>query len=224
MNKSKTAFEFSTERLAQSGLYMWTFTFKDVLGIRETRKRWNHLLTLLRRKWPDLCGLRVFELHELHGLHVHLVTNRFIRVEAARILALRAGWGRIHVKKANAMAGKYLAKYLSKEREPCFKGWRLWAGFGKWNWSRVKDVIVETPRKVIWAACKQALSWKGNRNFHERRAWVDCLYQRTIEEQWELGRGPRGRPYEECSQSDLTGAQKCYRQERKAGVPVVRVH
>ena len=41
-----------------------------------------------------------------------------------------AGWGRIHVRRADAQAARYLAKYLSKDREPCFKRWRLWAGFG----------------------------------------------------------------------------------------------
>ncbi|CAN5816687.1 hypothetical protein BH09VER1_BH09VER1_33860 [soil metagenome] len=91
MRKSQTAFLFSAERLAEEGLYMWTFTFSDVLAINETRKLWNHLLTLLRRKWPDLCGLRVFELHDTHGLHVHLITNRYIRVEEARKLAKKAG-------------------------------------------------------------------------------------------------------------------------------------
>ena len=66
-------------------------------AIKETRKRWNYLLTLLLRSWPELQGLRVFELHEQHGLHVHLITNQFIDVNRARELATQAGWGRIHV-------------------------------------------------------------------------------------------------------------------------------
>jgi len=208
MRKSQTAFEFSVARLAEEGLYMWTFTFKDVLSIKDTRKLWNHLLTLLKRNWPDLCGLRVFELHKTHGLHVHLVTNRYIRVEPARELAIKAGWGRVHVVRANVDAAKYLAKYLSKDREPCLKGWRLWAGFGKWDWSRVKDIFVETPKRVIWDACATALQWKGNRGFLEKRSLVDFLYQRTIEEGWELGRGPGGLPYNECRASELMGREK----------------
>ena len=205
MKKSRTAFEFSAERLAARGLYMWTFTFAEVHSIKETRKLWNHLLTLLKRKWPDLCGLRVFELHDTHGLHVHLVTNRYIRVEPARQLAKKAGWGRIHVRRADASAATYLAKYLSKDREPCFKGWRLWAGFGQWDWSRVKDILVESPKRAIWDACTEALQWKGNREFRERRHLVDFLYLRTIEEGWQLGRGPRGVKYQECPPSDLLG-------------------
>ncbi len=208
MRKSRTAFEFSADRLAQQGLYMWTFTFKEVLSIRDTRKLWNHLLTLLKRKWPDLCGLRVFELHKSHGLHVHLITNRYIRVEPARKLAIKAGWGRVHVVRAKPDAAKYLAKYLSKAREPCFKGWRLWAGFGKWDWSRVKDILLESPERVIWHACAQAYHWKGNRGFQQKRALVNQIYRRTIEEGWDLGRGPGGRPYNECRRSDLVGSIK----------------
>ncbi|PTX93832.1 hypothetical protein DB345_19845 [Spartobacteria bacterium LR76] len=182
---------------------MWTFTFSDVLEIKETRKLWNHLLTLLKREWPDLCGLRVFELHETHGLHVHLVTNRYIRVELARKLAKKAGWGRIHVMRINAEGAKYLAKYLSKERETCFKRWRLWAGFGKWDWSRVKDIDLESPKGTIWKACAKTYQWQGNRGFRDKRALVDFLYHRTIEEGWQLGLGPNGREYHQCRPSEL---------------------
>ena len=205
MRKSQIAFLFSAERLSEQGLYMWTFTFADVLSIKETRKLWNHLLTLLRRRWRDLCGLRVFELHERHGLHVHLVTNRYIRVEEARKLARKAGWGRVHVIRINADGAKYLAKYLSKEREPCLKRWRLWAGFGKWDWSRVKDICLQSPRSAIWKACASAFQWVGKRGFLEKRGLVEFFYWRTIEEGWELGHGPGGRKYNDCHPSELTG-------------------
>src|SRR5438552_18653916 len=121
---------------------MWTFTLKELLAVKETRRRWNHLLTLLLREWPNLQGLRVFELHQEHGLHVHLVTNQFIDVNRARQLAAQAGWGRIHVTPMPSEHSGYLAKYLSKERPQCLYRWRLWAGFGKgWEWTKVKDVI-----------------------------------------------------------------------------------
>lgn len=203
MNKSRSAFLFSSERLGTQGLYLWTFTFAEVLSIKDTRKRWNHLLTLLRRRWPGLCGLRVFEMHECHGLHVHLVTNRFIDVNEARKLSLKAGWGRIHVMRIPIQKAAYLAKYLSKEREPCLKGWRLWAGFGSWDWTRVKDIVFETPRRTIYHACKKWLGWTGNRNFRGRMATVESLYQRTIEFEWIVGYGPNGKPYEVCGFSAL---------------------
>jgi hypothetical protein len=76
---------------------MWTFTFKELLGVKDTRKRWNRLLTAMKRTWPELQGIRVFEMHKRHGLHVHMVTNERIDVVQARALAEKAGWGRIHV-------------------------------------------------------------------------------------------------------------------------------
>ena len=115
MSKSKAAFEFSAQKLGKEKLYFWTFTFAEVLDIKATRKRWNHLLTLLRRRYPKLCGLRAFELHEEHGLHVHLVTNAWIDVNEARAMAKKAGWGRIHVKRIPAEKASYLGKYLTKE-------------------------------------------------------------------------------------------------------------
>lgn len=181
MNKSKAAFLFSSQRLGTQGLYMWTFTFAEVLSIKDTRKRWNHLLTLLRRRWPELCGLRVFELHDQHGLHVHLVTNRFIDVNEARRLSKIAGWGRIHVMRVPVEKAAYLAKYLSKEREPCLKGWRLWAGFGNWEWSRVKDILFETPRSRIYQVCKAVYGWKGNKDFLNRMNFVERIFRRSIE-------------------------------------------
>src|SRR5439155_27132486 len=120
MTKSKAAFLFASQTLGKQRLYLWTFTFRELLAVKKTRKLWNHLLTLLLREWPNLQGLRVFELHPGgHGLHVHLITNQFIDVNRARELATQAGWGRIHVRPMPSEHSGYLAKYLSKERPPC---------------------------------------------------------------------------------------------------------
>jgi hypothetical protein len=202
MNKSKAAFLFSSQTLGRQQLFLWTFTFKELLAIKETRKRWNHLLTLLLRSWPELQGLRVFELHEEHGLHVHLVTNQFIDVNRARELATQAGWGRIHVTRMPSEHADYLAKYLSKERPECFKRWRLWAGFGAgWEWTRVKDVIRETLFSRIYQACKQWKGWTGKRGFFERMATARRVMILTIENGWEDGRGPNGLLYSECAEA-----------------------
>jgi hypothetical protein len=80
MTKRKAAFLFASQTLGKQKLFLWHFTFREVLAVKETRKHWNHFLTILQREWPNLQGLRVFELHEEHGLHVHLITNRFIEV------------------------------------------------------------------------------------------------------------------------------------------------
>jgi hypothetical protein len=183
---------------------MWTFTFKDVLNVKDTRKKWNYLLTLLLRAWPLLQGVRVFELHEEHGLHVHLVTNSFIDVNRARVLAEKAGWGRIHVKRIPGGRVSYLAKYLSKDRPECLKRWRLWAGFGaNWEWTKVKDVISDSLFSRIYRACKDWQGWTGKGKFFERMVLVRKLLIKTIEEGWEIGVGPNGKPYWMCCDDEL---------------------
>jgi len=174
MKKTQVAFQMSTERLAERGpLYFWTFTFKEKLDITETRKRWNHLLTLMKRKWPQMCGLRVFELHQSHGLHVHLLTNRYIDVNTARTLAARAGWGRIHVKRIPATKAGYLGKYLSKERPECFKRWRLWAAFGKdWTATKVGNLEKRSAFSTVYRHFKDKFNWEGKRGFYLRMKTV----------------------------------------------------
>jgi len=205
MTKSKAAFTFATQTLGKETLFLWTFTFREVLDIKATRKRWNHLLTLLKQRWPKLCGLRVFELHESHGLHVHLLTNSWIDVNAARILAHQAGWGRIHVTRMPAEHAGYVGKYLSKERPPCFKHWRLWAGFGAWDFTRAKDVFYDSPFSRIYQACKEWLGWEGKRGFFERMKLVAFLEMRSVCEGWEDGSGPNGKPFWMCCREELFG-------------------
>jgi hypothetical protein len=196
VSKSKAAFLFASQTLGKQQLFLWTFTFKDLLGVKDTRKRWNHLLTLLLRRWPKLQGLRVFELHKEHGLHVHLLTNQFIDVNEARKLALQADWGRIHVTRVPSEHAGYLAKYLSKQRPECLKRWRLWAGFGGgWEWTKVKDLIRETVFSRIYRACKEWKQWQGREGFFERMALARQMMLLTIENGWEIGRGPGGLPY-----------------------------
>ena len=204
MNKSKAAYLFATETLGKQSLYMWTFTFREALDVKDTRKRWNHLLTLLKAEFLNLCGLRVFEMHEFHGLHVHLVTNRFLDVNKARLLAEQAGWGRIHVKRIPIEHAGYLAKYLSKERPPCLKRWRLWAGFGNWDWTRVKDLMVFSRFSTIYRACKDWLGWTGKKGFFDRMRFVSWLEMRSAIEGWIDGCGPGGKPYWMCCRAELT--------------------
>jgi hypothetical protein len=205
MSKSKTAFQFSTDTLGKELLYMWTFTFREILSIKDTRARWNYLLTLMRRRWPNLRGLRVFELHKSHGLHVHLLTNRFIDVHEARKLAQQAGWGRIHVIRMPIERAGYVGKYLSKDRPPCFKRWRLWAGFGRWDWTRVKDLAVTSLFSQIYKACQTWLAWKGKTGFFDRMRLVAHLEFRTICEGWQPGFGPNGKSFSACTRADLLG-------------------
>jgi hypothetical protein len=205
MTKSKAAFLLSARALAKTGpLYFWTFTFKEVLAIKATRKKWNHLLTLFLRSWPSLQGLRVFELHEDHGLHVHTITNSYLNVNQARALAEQAGWGRIHVQAIPSNTAGYLGKYLSAKRPPCLRGWRLWAAFGKgWAPTRAKDIKSDCLFTQIYQNCKIWRRWEGRGDFFKRMTLVRKLLMKTIEEDWHVGCGPGGKAYSLCTLHDL---------------------
>ena len=180
-------------------IHLWTFTFAEVLDLVDTRKRWNHLLTLIRRRWPEACGLRVFELHQEHGLHVHLLTNKRIDVNQCRQLSKHSGWGRIHVMRIPKEKTQYLAKYLSKERPKAFRRWRLWAGFRKcWDWTKVSHIQVESLHASVARGLRDALGWKGNRGFRERKRIIEAVVEYTILNGWKPGCGPNGLPYAEC--------------------------
>ena len=205
MTKSKTAFLASSRKLATDRLFMWTFTFKELLGVKDTRKRWNRLLTAIKRAWPELQGIRVFEMHKRHGLHVHMVTNERIEVAEARELAEKAGWGRVHVAVMPAEHAQYLAKYLSKDRPPCLKRWRLWAAFGEgWEPTRVKDLTRESLFSTIYRACKEWQGWNGKGHFFERRDFALQMVFMTIERGWTPGLGPADKPYSMCEDGELS--------------------
>jgi hypothetical protein len=158
----------------------------------------------MKRTWPELQGIRVFEMHKRHGLHVHMVTNERINVVQARALAEKAGWGRIHVTVMPAEHARYLAKYLSKERPPCLKRWRLWAAFGEgWEPTKVKDLIKESLFSTVYRACKEWQGWTGRGHFFERLDLVRRMVFMTIEQGWRAGLGPAEKPYSTCEESEL---------------------
>jgi len=141
------AFKFNVERLfegSSSGVYFWTLTFGEVLTVKQGSRKWSAFAKDVVREL-GMFGVRVYELHDEHGLHVHWLVNRFLAVQVVRRIAGRHGFGRIHVKRCGKWVGEYLAKYLSKEiRAACLKGKRLWAGFGSGMWCRVKDIRVRS--------------------------------------------------------------------------------
>jgi len=68
--KSHTAFKFNVERLfesSRSGVYFWTSTFEKVLTVKEASQRWPAFAKELVREL-GLFGVRVYELHDEHGL------------------------------------------------------------------------------------------------------------------------------------------------------------
>lgn len=146
--KSRAAFEFTVGKMVRNGekLYFWTFTFRDVHSLTKATALWNQLLTVLKRK-IKFQGVRVLELHEEHGCHFHVLTNRRYAIRQVLQYAKRYGFGRTHIEEATDVikAVRYLCKYLSKPRPKCLKRARLWAGFGDIERTRVVDIVTDSP-------------------------------------------------------------------------------
>ena len=142
--KSKIALKWNIDILADGGkLRLWTFTLPTLKSVKDGCKCWSELSRVLVRE-VDFQGVRVFELHQNHGLHVHCVVNKFYPVTRLRVLARSCGWGRIHVTRCQGQP-YYVSKYVSKGvRDGSFKGRRLWASFGavRKDLNRIKDVVV----------------------------------------------------------------------------------
>ncbi len=159
--KSRTAFEFTVRKMLREcgKLYFWTFTFRDVYSFKEALSRWNEFLTLLKRKF-GFRGVRVLELHEEHGVHFHVLTNRRFQIREILALGAKYGFGRTHVEFVEDVekAVGYLCKYLSKPRPPCLKRARLWAAFGEVPRTRVSDVVTDTPFGRILRRVMRTLS------------------------------------------------------------------
>ena len=146
--KSRAAFEFTVRKMLRQNpkLYFWTFTFRGVHSLKRAMELWNQLLTMLRRKL-QFRGVRVLELHEEHGCHFHVITNRRFSIRAILTLGERHGFGRTDVRRVSNVAGEiaYVCKYLSKRRPGRLKHARLWSAFGNIERTRVKDIVTDTP-------------------------------------------------------------------------------
>jgi len=173
--KSKMAAQFTIQDM-KTNLYMWTLTFAETIDVEEGIRRWRVFLSGSGKRaglvkcFPYMSGIRVFEMHPgrqkgpdgerlSHGLHVHMIVNDFLAVDIVRKLATEAGFGRVHaVKIAQDHAG-YVAKYLCKSRDECFRGRRLWAPIGFCESHKVRDIVCDTR----WTATYQliAASTKG---------------------------------------------------------------
>src|SRR5436190_7168903 len=92
-----------------------------------------------------------------------------------------------------AQAVSYLCKYLSKPRARCLRRARLWSGFGKIERTRVRDVLVDTPkvrllRRImgkpsvqdelngIESAVIETKRWRPERNFRRALQKAEIAY------------------------------------------------
>jgi len=109
-------------------LYLWTFTFPDVTTLEEASRRWTLFNNRLRNLHLNVRWMRFLEPHAIHGWHVHTVAAQFYPVETIRKLALKFGFGRMHVKQIPAHAAGYVLKYVTKYKRASSDGkFRLWA-------------------------------------------------------------------------------------------------
>ena len=145
---SRAAFEHTVRKMERKGrqLYFWTFTLRDVHSLKFAMRLWNEFLTVLKRHL-GFRGVRVLELHDEHGCHFHVVTDRRYPIRQILEMGQRYGFGRTSVKLVTDVAGgiAYLCKYLSKRRPRCLKGVRLWAAFGDIERTRVADIVTDNP-------------------------------------------------------------------------------
>ncbi len=181
--KSKMAFQWSAESIPKNrhgNLYFWTFTFAEVLDVAEGRRRWSEFLRKLRkrkkRQGLDFQGLRVFELHPGgHGLHIHVLTHCFLRVNEVRALWQSCGGGRVHVLPIAADRAGYAGKYLRKSGRPdCLKGVRMWAAFGGMEHTKVKDVEIESSWTRAYQFLKATVRTVCGKTFAKLR-WFERL-------------------------------------------------
>jgi len=109
-----------------------------------------------------MSGVRVFEMHETHGLHVHAIVIGRHDVDTIRQLAQHHGWGRIHVEAIKDPSQVvYVAKYLSKTRDGALQGKRVWSCFGGFHGTRVKDIEVKSSMASIYRSLSKVTGWRG---------------------------------------------------------------
>ena len=117
LNKRQQQLAWLAEDMArQSDLHMLTLTVAGTyVSLKEILICWR---SLLRSKWwrkKDFKFVRVCESHPNgHGWHIHLLVDRYVNVSVLRKYTTKAGFGRIHIERADKGAGLYLGKYIGK--------------------------------------------------------------------------------------------------------------
>jgi len=142
--KTVTAFRWSAEELFRTSrkVYFWTFTLKNRMPAFWVPRTWDRLHRDIIDFFGKFRGVRVFEWHKQHGLHVHALVNCRMPIHVLRRIGARYGFGVMWVKVADANAPKYLAKYLGKDFGKMPNGGRSWSCIGgtKGAGSRVRQV------------------------------------------------------------------------------------
>lgn len=148
ISKREFAFRQSFETLWDSApdCYFWTLTAGGGLSDREFADAFNRFNRLWAKvRDGNFKGLRVFEPHKSGLLHAHVIINQRWDVNLIRRMALKAGLGRIHVRRACDGDGEYLSKYLRKNMNALAKGVRAWGKLGRWEHTKICNVEIDSP-------------------------------------------------------------------------------
>ena len=148
MSRSTEALKISAVQLMKSAkCYFWTLTFQECPESDDwAMTQFNCFATKLRKQFVGIRGLRVIEWHKTRGIHFHFIVDRRLPIDAIFRMAMPLGFGRTHVCAVNEGTAPYLAKYFELSRRyECGKRRRLWGRIGKWDNTRCKDIVFDTP-------------------------------------------------------------------------------
>ena len=159
MGKSVNAFLFSLDtlwHLSLGHLWFWTLTFVTAQEDAVGAAAWSDFQDAACKSiLKGVRGVRVFQLHRSHGIHVHFVCDKRLAFWRVAKLAGRFGFGKIDVAKVRPVRSGgvwrlpgYLARDMGKacrEKRRWLGRRRLWGAFGPWRneRTRVSDVKVE---------------------------------------------------------------------------------
>lgn len=170
MTQSQAAFRMSARTLFENSnnVYFWTFTFPRKYNIWEASSAFNPISKKIKNEYGRIQGLRAMEWHETgHGLHHHVLVNKYLKIRAIKEYARRCGFGRIHVREADKGAVDYIANYLGKQHSN-FHGCHQWATLGK-GWATTKNgVFLDSDAANAMRACYR---YYKNANLTKAELW-----------------------------------------------------
>lgn len=134
-----------------------TFTFHENLTEKEeAQARWRKLKERIRRVWPHLIGVGVWQRQKRGAWHLHYVFNRYLPIGHLREMALQCGFGpmlNLHLIERHSSSNvtwshrrviQYLTRYVTRTFDETDSGVRVVDYHGpharlatvRFNWAR----------------------------------------------------------------------------------------
>jgi len=167
----------AAEHLCKTEAVFVTFTFKDNLtDKKEAATRWRRLKERLRRAYPDMCGVGVWQRQKRGAWHLHMIFDRcWLSVGDLRSDAVDCGFGTfVDVKKISrggvngfrplepSQVGRYLVRYMIRDaRAQEEKGVRLSEYFGDAGVSTTTFSWADGLARVWRAGCEMWVTVHG---------------------------------------------------------------